>query len=182
MAMKRHLSIPTPTTGRPARDLDALHVGLRHDEEGKAPCACPVSRIGKGRGIGSGDGIAHARDIGLEQGRHVVIRVVAVEVPPRVEPVRTSTPQAKHGVHGQETVEPVGHVRRNGEAKQTAPILHHKRDVPQVQRLDQRDKALPVEVECVGGILHRLVGPTEAEQVGRDHARAGFKEDGIMCR
>jgi hypothetical protein len=49
---------------------------------------------------------------------------------------------------------------------------------PQVQRLDQRDKALPVEVECVGGILHRLVGPTEAEQVGRDHARAGFKEDG----
>ena len=46
----------------------------------------------------------------------------------------------------------------------------------QVEPLDERDQASPVETVGVHGVVHRLVAAPEAEEIGRHHPRTGPHE------
>ena len=70
-----------------------------------------------------------------------------------------------------------GRGHRQREADQSAPVLHDQRDVPEIERLDQAEQRLAVEIEGIGRFVGRLVGAAEARKVGRHHAIAGAGED-----
>ena len=44
--------------------------------------------------------------------------------------------------------------------------------------LDETQKEFSMEMKGVGGVLHGLVGTTEAEEVGCNHPRAIFQHHG----
>jgi hypothetical protein len=112
-----------------------------------------------------------------KQGGHVVVGFVPVILAPRVEAFGTAPAEAQHGVHDEKPVEPIGHVLRDRQAQKAAPILHHQRDVQQIECFDQGNEALAMEVEGVDRILNRFVGSPEPEEVRGHDPRPGVEED-----
>ena len=60
--------------------------------------------------------------------------------------------------------------RRDAQADRSAPVVEDERQVPEVERLDQRGDVgdVPLDRVVLGPV--RLLGEPEAQQVGRDHA------------
>ena len=66
----------------------------------------------------------------------------------------------------------VGHVHRNGEPDEAAPVLADEGDALEVERLDEGDDGVAMKGEGVGRLLFRLVRAAEAEKVRRDDAES----------
>ena len=60
---------------------------------------------------------------------------------------------------------PVAPLQRRAETDRAAPVVHHQRDLAQVERVDQRDRVGHVVGEHVAARLGRLVGAAEAHVV-----------------
>jgi hypothetical protein len=80
---------------------------------------------------------------------------------------------AESGVHDQQAAEPAGCSHRQGEADQSAPVLDHEHDVAQIQRLDQLQQGVAVEVERIRRLVDRLVGAAKPQEIRRNHPAGG---------
>ena len=68
------------------------------------------------------------------------------------------------------------HFHRQRQAEEAAPVLHHQRDVVQIERADKGEQAVAVEIERVDALVRRLVRASETEKVRRHHAAARREE------
>ncbi len=84
---------------------------------------------------------------------------------------------AQGRVHDQQRRKALGIGHRQGEPDQAAPVPHHQHDVPEVERRDQAEQRVAMEVEGVDRLVRGLVGAAEAREVGRHDPVSGSGED-----
>ena len=80
------------------------------------------------------------------------------------------------GIEDRQAVDPLRHCHGVDQADRAAPVLHHHRDVPEVQPLDEFRQPLDMPVDDVPVVVRDLVALTEADVVGRDTAVASREQ------
>src|SRR5262244_3775111 len=167
-----------PEVARAPRDRSARRVEAIRDELRKTAHARLEADVLEWRAVGGDLGVAQVRAGSLEEEAAVDVRRSRYVGAPVEETLRQlDVASAERGVHDEQPSEAVGHVDRQREAEQAAPVLADEGDVSEVEAFDKGDQELAVEVEGVGGVFFRLVGSAEAEEVGSDHAVTGRGED-----
>ncbi len=177
----RHERLSRPAVaeeaGRPLRSLDAVHLRIHGHEGREAADAGAVTGVRERRVIGGGLGVREPRHRALHQRADTEIRIRGDEGLPGVEAGTRRAADAEAGVHDDQAVDALGELHRQREAQESAPVLHHQRHPLEAERLDEPHEHPAVEAERIGGVVHGLVGATEAEEVGRHDAVPGRRED-----
>lgn len=76
-------------------------------------------------------------------------------------------------IHDDETLETPWLLVWECEAEEASPVLHHERDVGEVEGRDEVQECFPVVVECVPGLVGGFVGAAEADEIWTDDPAAG---------
>ena len=157
----------------------AAGLGTIRHELREAAHAGLVAHIGKRRRIGLGLGRRQRRAGARHQLSHGHVGIGGAPGAPGDEAFgERPVAGAERGVHHQQAGEALGHVHRQGEPDQPAPILADQGDVVEVEPLDEGEERVAVEVEGVDPVLDRLVGAAEAEEIRRHGAVAGGGDEG----
>jgi hypothetical protein len=76
-------------------------------------------------------------------------------------------PGAQSRIHDNQPLQPFpeGRIDRQGQSKQTAPVLHNEGNIFQVEPFNQSEQVIAVEVKAVIRLTHGFVRAAKSEQI-----------------
>src|SRR5579862_9709767 len=160
-----------PEVSRATRDGSAIGLcAIRHQVR-KPSHAGLVSRIRKRRGVGGGFDILQIGHRPFHECSDVHIRIAVGEGSPSEKALaQRHVTGTQHGIHHQQSLEPIRRIHWNCKSDQSPPILTHQHDAAEVEGLEQGNDGGSMEIEGVDVLVHRLVGTTKAEEIRSDDA------------
>src|SRR5271163_4270860 len=179
----RHETLAFPVLGpelaRTTRKSCALRVRPIRYEVRESSDAGFVSRVGIWSRIGGCFVVTQRWDRSLHESCDVHVGRTVRECAPSEETFterRVASPE--RGVHDEEALEAILHVHRDRQTNKATPILTDQHYVIEIERLDQSDYSVAMEVESVGRLIHRLVGATKAVKIRRDRTQTRREKRG----